>query len=82
MKTIYLSATELKRNTAEVLNAVAYRGDVAVIERFGEPVVKITSVSERTRLSGTEILNKYFGAAPDFPDVTKLRRSRKRSLSL
>lgn len=82
MKTIYLSATELKRNTAEILNSVAYAGDVVVIERFGEPVAKMTPVLERTRLSGKEILNKYFGAAPDFPDVTKLRRSRKKSLSL
>lgn len=81
MKTIYLSATELKRNTAEILNSVVYGRGEAIVERYGEPVVKITAISERKKLSGREILNKYFGAAPNFPDVTKFRRSRKRSVS-
>ncbi|OGE69134.1 hypothetical protein A3B55_02570 [Candidatus Daviesbacteria bacterium RIFCSPLOWO2_01_FULL_43_15] len=84
MKTITIPATELKRNTAEILNIVAYGNTVAIIERYGEAVAKVVPVVGRMR-SKEEIkavLDKYFGAIPDFPDVTKLRVSRRRPVNL
>lgn len=79
MKTISLSATDLKRNTADVLNSVIYGGEIAIIERYGEPVAKIVPFSPSSKkLSKEEVINKYFGAIPDFPDVTKFRKSRKK----
>lgn len=83
MKTTHLSSTELKRNTAEILNLVAFGKAVAIIERYGEPLVRITPiVSSKKKAELGERLKKYFGAIPDFPSVSKLRYFRKRSLSL
>lgn len=72
--TTVISATELKNKISEVLNEVTFKGVVAVIERYGKPVAKITPIK------GTKI--SYFGALPDFPEVTKFRRSRKKKFSL
>lgn len=75
--TTVISATELKNKVSEILNNVAFKGDVAVIERYGKPIAKIVPAENLD-----EVLNKYFGALPDFPDVTKFRRSRKKKLIL
>lgn len=86
MKTTRLSASDLKRNTAEVLNMVAFGHTVAIVERHGQPLVKITpATSVKKKIDETEIkkkLDKYFGVIPDFPDVTRARYSRKRRLKL
>ena len=83
MKIVRLSSTELKRNTAEILNLVAFGKVVAIIERYGEPLVKIMPVLSSEKKPDLEgKLKKYFGAIPDFPSVSKLRYFRKRSLSL
>ena len=83
--TTVISATEFKNKVSEVLNDVAFRGNVAVIERYGKPIVKVTPI-EINQLSGRDEIRKAldatFGALPDFPDVTKFRRSRKKSFSL
>lgn len=76
MNTTSISASELKRNTADVLNRVYYEKIVAVIKRHDEPIVKIVPIEKnKSRKS-------YFGIMPDFPDVTKLRYFRKRKISL
>lgn len=75
--TTVISATELKNRVSEVLNEVAFKGNVAVIERYGKPIAKIVPAENLDK-----VLNKYFGALPDFPDVTKFRRSRKKKLVL
>jgi len=83
MKITRFSSTELKRNTAEVINSVAFGGATAVIERHGEPIVKITPVSagsDKTNLD--KKLKKYFGVIPSFPDVTKHRHFRKKRIAL
>jgi len=36
-----ISATELARNTREVLDAVAARGEVVIVERNGAPIARI-----------------------------------------
>lgn len=76
--TTVISATELKNRVSEILNEVAFKGNVAVIERYGKPIARIVPAEENI----DKVLNKYFGALPDFPDVTKFRRSRKKKLIL
>lgn len=81
MKITHLSATELKRNTAEIVNLVAYGKTVAVVERYDEPLVKIVPAN----LKEEEIekrIKKHFGTIPNFPDVTKERYFRKRTVNL
>lgn len=83
MESVYLSSTELKRKTAEILNLVAYGKKIAVIERYGEPLVRISPASflgKKTKLEGK--LDRYFGSIPDFPRVEKERFFRKRKLNL
>ena len=75
--TTVISATELKNRVSEVLNDVTFRGNVAIIKRYGKPIAKIVPT---TNLD--QVLDRYFGALPDFPDVTKFRRSRKKKLTL
>ncbi len=75
--TTVISATELKNKISEILNDVAFKGNIAVIERYGKPIAKIVPAENLEK-----VLNKYFGALPDFPDVTKFRRSRKKKLTL
>ena len=83
MKITRLSSTELKRKTAKVLNLVAFGEAVAIVERYGEPLVKITPITSVEKNSDfKKKLKKYFGSIPNFPDVSKRRYFRKRSLSL
>lgn len=83
--TTIISATELKNRVSEVLNEVTFNGNVAVIERYGKPIAKIVPVEDSIKKGKEEIrkaLDSTFGSLPDFPDVTKFRRSRKRSFKL
>jgi prevent-host-death family protein len=83
VKTTRLSSTELKRNTAEVLNSVAFGKIEAVVERYGEPLVKIIPMKTVKRKYDFEkALDGYFGAIPNFPDVRKFRHFRRRAPKL
>ena len=83
MKITRLSSTELKRNTAEILNLVAYGEAVAIVERYGEPLVKITKAVPSEKGSNWEKkIKKYFGSIPNFPFLSKTRHFRKRTLNL
>jgi len=71
MPNITISATELKNNTASVLNNVYYGDDPVIIERHGKPLVKMIPIKEKNT-SNKEIENKlasFFGSIPDMPDV-------------
>ena len=46
MKTVTISATDLKRNTADVLDRIA-AGDDIVIERHGTPIARLTQREQR-----------------------------------
>ncbi len=83
VKITRLSSTELKRNTAEVLNSVAFGKVEAIVERYGEPLVKIIPMrtAEKKR-DFKEALDKYFGTIPDFPSVSKSRHFRRRASKL
>ncbi len=82
-KTTRLSSTELKRNTAEVLNSVAFGKVEAIVERYGEPLVKIIPMrTTKKKHDFKEALDEHFGAIPNFPDVCKSRHFRRRSTKL
>lgn len=75
---IHISATDLKNKTAEILNAVHFHKNTALVERYGKILVKIVPAKEEDKTSKTENLAKYFGSLPDFPDVKKLRKFRRK----
>ncbi len=84
--TTVISATELKNKVSEILNEVAFKGNVAVVERYGKPIVKIVPVNDKAKKMSKKdikrVLDETFGILPDFPDVTKFRRSRRKTFSL
>lgn len=82
MKITHLTATELKRKTREILNLVAFGETVAIVERYGEALVKIMPVKKEERVEIEETLKKYFGAIPNFPSISKTRHFRERNLNL
>jgi len=72
------SATDLKNNTSEILNLVAYGGYEVVVEKYGNDFVKVVPiVNPKSKKDYRKIMAKYAGSIPDFPEVTKFRRSRK-----
>lgn len=75
-----ITATELKNRISEVINDVAYRGNVTIVERHGKPLVKIVPAERKPKEDIKDVINRYFGAMPDFPDVAKSRRSRRRKI--
>lgn len=78
-----ISATELKNKISEVLNSVYYNKSVTIIEKHGKPIAKIVPVEDASKKTDLKTaLNRTFGSLPDFPDVTKFRRSRKKKWSL
>jgi prevent-host-death family protein len=83
MKITYLSSTDLKRKTAEILNLVGFGEMIAIVERYGKPLVKITPIKEEKKEEKLEKkLSQYFGAIPNFPEVSKKRNFRKRKIIL
>lgn len=78
MNTTYVSATELKRNAAEILNGVYYKKNITVIKKFGKAIAKIVPLDEKeTPLQNVkEILDSYFGSMPDFPSAEEIRKAR------
>lgn len=85
MTKINVTASELKKNVSEILNSVYFEKRIAVIERYGKPIAEIVPVRatiKNRRKDLERVVDKYFGAIPDFPDVTKMRRSRKKKFSL
>ena len=82
--TTVISATELKNKVSEVLNDVYFGGNIAIIERYGKPIVEISPVnkSKLRKMNIKEVLDATFGSLPDFPDVTKFRVSRRKKIKL
>jgi tRNA(fMet)-specific endonuclease VapC len=75
-----VTASELKRDTASILNDVAFGGESYMIERHGKYVAEIIPKRERSSKNKAEIreaLKKYYGAIPDFPEVHKERTRRR-----
>lgn len=77
-----ISSTELKNKVSEVINDVAFKGNVTVVERHGKALVKIVPIEEKPKEDIKEALDRLFGSMPDFPDVTRDRKFTKRKISL
>lgn len=80
----YISATTLKNKVSQVLNDVYFKGDERIVVRYGKPVAKIIPMKNEnsSKIKLKEALDRSFGALPDFPDVTKFRRSRRKTITL
>ena len=80
--TTVISATELKNKVSEILNMVYFSGTETIVEKYGKPIVKIIPIKEhkRSREEIRKALDATFGSLPDFPDVTKFRRSGRRKV--
>lgn len=76
MNTFTVTATELKRNPADILNRVAYERKTALVERHGKIIAEIsptkTAVKKNTK-DLQAIWDSFGGSMPDFPDVKKAR---------
>jgi len=60
------------------------KGEIYLV-KYNRPVAKLSLVGKRVRgkeWSAKKVIDKYFGAIPDFPDVTRYRRSREKPVSL
>lgn len=79
-----ISATELKRKISEVLTDVSYKSKITIVERYGKPIAKIIPYKEGVdkKKDIGNILNSYFGSIPDFPEVLKKRKFRKKDILL
>lgn len=78
MNTFTVTATELRKNAADILNRVYYEKKIALVERAGKVIVRMHPEA----LSVSPLSIKSFGAVPDFPDVIADRRSRKKFLKI
>ena len=67
MKIVRFPSTKLKKDTAEIINLVAYGNIEAIIERHGEPLVRIVPVgNKKEHVDLEKKLKKHFGSIPDF----------------
>lgn len=81
MNTFTISSTELKNETADILNRVYYEKQIAIVERHGETIARIIP-ERKVRVSKGDTLKKLFGILPDFPDVKRKRYNPTRKVSL
>ena len=80
MTNLTISATDLKRETADIINEVYYKGISANITRHGKPIVRLVPISTSDEL--IESKNATFGAIPDFPEVASNRHFKSKSIDL
>lgn len=78
MNTFTVTATDLRKNAADILNRVYYEKKIALVERAGRVIVRMHP--EAPSLVPASL--RSFGAIPDFPDIINDRRSKKRFLKL
>lgn len=85
---INITATELKEKISEVLNLVYFKNTSAIIERHGKAIARIVPIereeapSKKSRKNIKETLDNLFGSIPDFPDITRERRFKRKKVSL
>lgn len=83
MKITYISSTDLKNKTAEILNLVSFGGIEAIIKRHGRPLAKILPFkAEEKKTNLKENLKRYFSAIADFPEVSKNRYFKRKAINL
>lgn len=78
MNTFTVTATDLRKNAADILNRVYYEKKIALVERAGRVIVRMhpenTDISKEPLL---DVWNRYAGSIPDFLDVKKFRRNKR-----
>lgn len=82
MNFITVSSSDLKNKTAEILNLVAFGKAEITIKRHGEPLVKIIPYKKTLDKNINQVSQKYFGASPNFPQVSSTRSFDKRTVDL
>lgn len=83
MNTTNITATELKNNVSEIIDKVRLHNTVAIVKKYGRSVVKIIPFTEHiNKVDAKKIIVRTYASLPDFPDVTKTRKSRKRNSKL
>ena len=83
MKVTYISSTDLKNKTAEILNLVSFGGVEVIIKRHCRPLAKILPFKEEEKKANLkENLKKYFGAISNFPEVGKNRYFKRKTINL
>lgn len=60
---------------ADILNRVAYSGEIVTILKHGEPMARITPVAPKI---SEEIINKYFGIWKNEPWTKKVGKPSRR----
>ncbi len=76
-----VTATELKRNTSDILNKVAYSGKDVLIKRHGVAVAKVVAVKESDGVSVKDRLEKYKGMVPGLArEVKGVRKELNRNM--
>ncbi|MDP1722193.1 MAG: hypothetical protein Q8L37_03210 [Candidatus Gottesmanbacteria bacterium] len=78
MNTFTVTATDLRKNAADILNRVYYEKKIALIERAGKVIVRMhPSNTDAPHESFLDVWNRSAGSMPDFPDVKKFRRDKR-----
>lgn len=81
MTTKKISATELKRNTADIINEVAFGNKKILVLRHDEVVAEITKPKNKVK-DMEYIMKKYGGSMPGLSkDVSKVRKGFEKNLS-
>lgn len=79
MNTFTVTATELRKNAADILNRVYYEKRIALVERAGRVIVRMTPTEpDGAKESFADVWKRFGGVMPDFPDVKKFRRNKRR----
>ncbi|OGV97374.1 hypothetical protein A2W24_06625 [Microgenomates group bacterium RBG_16_45_19] len=74
MNTYSFTTTDLKHNTGEIINLVAYEKADVSIKRHGKIIATIIPAKVTPIIRDfTNILKKYSGSLPAFPNITQDR---------
>lgn len=78
MNTFTVTATDLRKNAADILNRVYYEKKIALVERAGKVIVRMhPDYPDKPKESLLDVWSRYAGSIPDFPDVKKFRRNKR-----
>jgi len=67
MNNVFISATNLKNNVADILTNVYFYNRTTVVKRYGKPIAKIIPYKADVAIKNDMDVDKYFGILPDFP---------------
>lgn len=74
MDTFTVTATQLKNTPADILNRVYYEKKIALVERHGKVIARVTpEINDKPKESFNEIWDRYAGTIPGIPNVRKFR---------